>query len=132
MTSPLDKIRSGILNNDMTLVSEGFENLTGESLSGVDKSSDPQEDFIAPTKSKSQGKTRLARTEPIQAGENQFLDDGGESKNIETPEIKLTERNRPKASLIDVQCHICSKTDRIPESLMRGREFYRCDKCSSR
>ena len=132
MTSPLDKIRSGILNDDMKLVSEGFENLTGETLLSVDKSSDPQEDFIAPTKNKSRGKTRLARTEPSKAGENQFLDDGTESKDIETPEIQLTERNRPRASLIDAQCHICNKTDRIPDLLMQGREFYRCDKCSSR
>ena len=49
-----------------------------------------------------------------------------------TPEIELTERNRPRASLIDIQCHICNKTERIPESLMQGREFYRCDRCSSR
>ena len=48
MKSPLDKIRSGILSNDMSLVTEGFENLTGESLSKVDQAPDPQEDFIAP------------------------------------------------------------------------------------
>ena len=50
MTSPLDKIRSGILSNDMKLVSEGFENLTGESLSGVDQTQDPKDDFISPAK----------------------------------------------------------------------------------
>ena len=132
MTSPLDKIRSGILSNDMKLVSEGFENLTGESLSGVDQTQDPKDDFIAPAKNKSKGKPRIARSAPISAGANQFTDDSDESKDIVTPEIELTERNRPRASLIDIQCHICNKTERIPESLMQGREFYRCDRCSSR
>jgi hypothetical protein len=132
MTSPLDKIRSGILSNDMQLVAQGFENLTGESLSKVDQTPDPQEDFIAPAQNPSPGKTRVARTEPIHAGENQFLDDNRESKDIETPEIQLTKRIRPKASLIEVACHLCNKTEKIPEALMQGREFYRCDKCSSR
>ena len=132
MTSPLDKIRSGILSNDMSLVTEGFEKLTGESLSKVDQTPDPQEDFIAPAQNQSPGKSRVARTEPIHAGENQFLDNSSESKGIETPKVKLTERTRSKASLVNVECHICDKTEKIPESLMQGREFYRCDRCSSR
>ena len=132
MTSPLDKIRSGILSNDMSLVTEGFENLTGESLSKVDQAPDPQEDFIAPAQNTSTGKTRIARTEPIHAGENQFLDDNSDATDIETPQIKLTERTRSRASIIDAECHVCGSVEKIPESLMQGREFYRCDKCSRR
>ena len=132
MTSPLDKIRSGILSNDMSLVTEGFEKLTGESLSKVDQTPDPQEDFIAPAQNQSPGKSRVARTEPIHAGENQFLDDNSDAADIETPQIKLTERTRSRASIIDAECHVCGSVEKIPESLMQGREFYRCDNCSRR
>jgi hypothetical protein len=132
MTSPLDKIRSGILSNNMHLVTEGFEKLTGESLSKVDQAPDPKEDFIAPAQNQSPGKTRIARTEPIHAGENQFLDDSIEAKDVETPQVNPTKRTRSRASIIDVRCHICDIVEKIPESLMQGREFYRCDKCSRR
>ena len=132
MTNPLDKIRSGILSNNMQLVAQGFENLTGESLLEVDQTLDSKEDFIAPAKSQSSGKTRVARTEAIHAGENKFIDDNIESKDIETPQVKPTKRTRPKASMVNIECHICNKVEKIPEVLMQGRDFYRCDKCSKR
>ena len=132
MISPLDKIKSGILSNDMQLVAQGFENLTGESLLRVDKTLDPTEDFIAPAKNQLPGKTRVARTEPIHAGANQFVDDDIEAKDVETPQVKPTKRIRPKASMVNIECHICNKVEKIPEILMQGREFYRCEKCSKR
>ena len=64
----------------------------------------------------------------ISVGENQFVDDGMEDKDIITPDISLTPRDRPPAETVEVACHVCNKTYQV-NPVVLGGEFYRCDKC---
>ena len=147
--SPIDKIKKGILDNDMQQVIEGFELLTGQEvrpkettvgdLELLEQETTAEEVVKLPTSSKdldfsmepkkqNTGKQRNARREPIAVGENQFVDDGTEDKDIITPDISLTPRNRPAVEMVDVTCHVCDKNYQV-NPVVLGGEFYRCDKC---
>ena len=147
--NPIDKIKKGILDNDMQQVIEGFELLTGQEvrpkettvgdLELLEQETTAEEvvklstsskdlDFSTEPKKQSTGKQRTARREPISVGENQFVDDGMEDKDIITPDISLTPRDRPPAETVEVACHVCNKTYQV-NPVVLGGEFYRCDKC---
>lgn len=60
---------------------------------------------------------------------NQFLDDGTDAKDIKTPEITLTERNRKPIdkNKIEQQCQLCGKSEMVLPLYVR--EYYRCESC---
>jgi len=146
--SPLDKIKKGILDNDMQQVTEGFELLTGQEvrpkkttvgdLELLEKETTAEEVVKLSTRSKEldfstqpreeQTSRRTAKSEKITVGENQFVDDGLEAKDVTTPDVSLTPRKRPPSKTVKVTCHVCEKTSEIPAQLSQG-EFYRCDDC---
>lgn len=64
----------------------------------------------------------------VQARENEWVDTG-EAKDVETPKVTRTPRNRSVPKKKNVNCHACGKTFQISPSLMFG-EYYRCDRCS--
>tara|TARA_R110002020_G_scaffold107583_9_gene249677 strand:+ start:13406 stop:13855 length:450 start_codon:yes stop_codon:yes gene_type:complete len=145
--SPLEKIKHGILNNNMQTVADGYKLLTGESVSFNPEQEDTEEDrlvvveddetpenegFIAPIKDKNStsGRSRLARSEPILTDEsrsNKFNDDGTEHVNVETPDAPRSPRNRTAKKLIDIKCHLCGETESVHQDLVR--DFYRCSDC---
>ena len=144
---PLDIIKQGILENNIEKVSKGFTELTGEAIEPI-PDVDVEEDnvvadeptssktatdnsFIAPSKSNEpkQGKKRVARTETIVAQENQFVDNGEEARDIQTPEYTPSPRTREPTKLIEVPCHICGVKSMLNEATVGG-EFYRCEDCS--
>tara|TARA_Y100000310_G_C20549634_1_gene747375 strand:- start:529 stop:975 length:447 start_codon:yes stop_codon:yes gene_type:complete len=145
--TPLDQIRKGILEGDMVTVALGYKSLTGEDLRDTEESAAEQietdtppsspilsstsDDFIAPSKkkdSKSSG-NRMARSSPIptESRENLFVDNGKEHKDISTPEIELSPRQRNKFIMIEQECQKCEKTFEVHP--IHKREHYICDRC---
>ena len=139
MISPLEKMRVGIETNDMDLIRVGFEELTGEVTTSPKKSPTTEDppmskndfsDFIASAQSSDPTtKSRVAKTTPVVGGNNTFTDEGTDSKDIETPQIALSPRNRPPVTMVDVPCYKCGKTEKVAQSLVQG-EFHVCGKCA--
>ena len=145
--TPLELIKEGILNDDMEQVILGYKSLTGESISrGSEEEREPEEGEVQETpvqedvreekskdldfsikRSKNDSKSKYAKAEAIQSGENKFVDDGVEASEVTTPEVRRTTR-RPPVDLLDVTCHVCGKTEQINPQLKSG-EFYRCSRC---
>ena len=147
--NPIDKIKKGILDNDMQQVTEGFKLLTGQEvrpkettvgdLELLEQETTAEEvvklptsskdlDFSTESKKQNTGKQRTARREPILIGENKFVDDGTEDKDITTPDVSLTPRDRPPSETVEVVCHVCNTTYQVNPVVLSG-EFYRCDNC---
>ena len=66
-----------------------------------------------------------ARKQKVSAKPNTWTDTG-EHKEISTPDIKKTPRNRPTPKKKSVTCHVCGKKNNVNASFTYG-EFYRCD-----
>ena len=137
--TPLERIKIGILKNDMEEVIQGYMALTGEEVRPEDGVSEVREPSSLPVQkageldfstkpTKSQGKKRLATKAPVQASQNTFVDDGVEHTDIKTPDYKPTLRSRAEATMVDVTCHVCKKEYEVAPVLAQG-EFYRCDSC---
>ena len=71
-----------------------------------------------------------SRRVPVQAQTNAWTDTG-EHKNIETPQITKTPRNRKPAAKTTAQCHVCGKSIKIDKRFQYG-EFIRCDNCGTK
>lgn len=144
--SPIDKIRKGIVENDMRQIIKGFEQLTGENIKPVVSSNlEVQNEEVVnvsatisePVRSKdldfsTTGEPDKSKREPVRAKNNQFIDDGtealvSEDPELKTPDITLTER-RPPANLVEVVCHVCGATEQINKKYKVG-QFHRCGKC---
>jgi hypothetical protein len=143
MINPLEKMKAGIETNDMDLVRVGFEELTGQVTTSPKESPTPVKleeaspkkddfsDFIVSPQS-SGAKSRVAKTEPVVGGQNNtFVDEGIEAKDIETPQITPSPRNRPPSQMVELSCHKCGKTEKVASNLVQG-EFHRCGKCIRR
>ena len=139
MISPLEKMRVGIETNDMDLIRVAFEELTGEVTTGPKNSPTTEvppmnkndfSDFVASAQSSDPTtKSRVAKTAPVVGGDNTFTDEGTDSKDIETPQIALSPRNRPASVTVEILCHKCGKTEKVAQSLVQG-EFHVCGKCA--
>ena len=70
---------------------------------------------------------RSPRRSTVRAGKNTWVDEG-ELKDIKTPDIKPTPRNRKAPKKKEVICRACGKTFKINASLVFG-ESYRCERC---
>lgn len=67
------------------------------------------------------------RKQKVNAQTNTWKDTG-EHKDVETPDIKPSPRNRPSPKIIDVTCRICGKSERVNSAVVYG-EYYRCNNC---
>ena len=144
--SPIDKIKKGILDNDMQQVIEGFELLTGQEVRPKETTAGdlelledetPAEEVVKPptrskeldfsTKPREDQDTKYGKREAIVVGENQFVDDGTEASDVTTPDVGRTTR-RPPVKMVEVRCHVCSGKEMINAQYKSG-EFHRCGKC---
>tara|TARA_R110000824_G_C15161370_1_gene671925 strand:+ start:230 stop:688 length:459 start_codon:yes stop_codon:yes gene_type:complete len=149
--SPLDLIRSGIVENDIKKIMEGFNSLTGEKIEPRRKPEDdpvstedttPREadevqpqvpvrsselDFTVKRDDPDAGKH--GRRESIQVGENQFVDDGLEAtgEEFKTPEVNPTPRRKP-IQMLEVICNSCGRKEEINPAYKTG-SYHRCSKC---
>ena len=152
--SPLELIKNGIIENDLEKIAQGYNALTGESISPTttdepvrepvtgttepedtesNKVSSPMrmrseiEDFAIKRDNLPVGK--YGRKETIQVGENQFVDDATEAvgKEFETPKIAPTPRRKP-VKMIEVVCHACGKKEEVNPAYKTGN-YHRCARC---
>jgi hypothetical protein len=142
--TPIDKIKEGILGNDMEQVIQGFKLLTGEEIrpergNPEEPSAEPiakeavqppmqvrAKDLDFSTKPREE-ESKYGKREPIVVGENQFIDDGTEDTDVTTPDVGRTTR-RPPVKMVEVQCHACGGKEMINAQYKSG-EFHRCGKC---
>ena len=142
--TPLEQIKKGILDGDMVTDALGYKSLTGEDLHNTNASeakvvtppsspilSSSSDDFIAPSKKKDSESSgsRIARSSPIptEGRENLFVDDGKEHKDISTPDIDPSPRQRNKFTMIKQECQKCNKTFEVHP--IHKREHFICDRC---
>ena len=71
------------------------------------------------------------RREVVKFKKNTWQDDGTEFTDMETPKVKRTPRNRKKANIVDVECHVCGKTFKMNSNLVYG-EYQRCNRCGGK
>lgn len=81
------------------------------------------EDFVMNKNQNISGK----RKEPVKAKQNQWVDTG-EFKDITTPEIARTPRNRQSPKKVKTKCYVCGKGFEADSRFVFG-EFHRCDRC---
>ena len=147
--NPIDKIKKGIINNDMEQIIQGFAVITGEEIRPAGRGAkeartpDPKpepateetvqssvqvrsKDLDFSTEPR-ESTSKYGRKESIEVGENQFIDDGTESKDITTPEVARTKR-RPPVKVIKVKCHACGGEEEINAAYKTGT-YHRCGKC---
>tara|TARA_R110000824_G_scaffold14985_5_gene63382 strand:- start:4869 stop:5315 length:447 start_codon:yes stop_codon:yes gene_type:complete len=145
--NPIDTIKEGILTNDMEVIVQGFMALTGEEIRPEgDPNPDPakkperaaeetvqspvqvrSKDLDFSTEPRDEQDTKYGKREPIAVGENQFIDDGIEAKDVITPEVPRTKR-RPPVTLVEVSCHVCGNKEEINPAYKSGT-FHRCSRC---
>lgn len=81
------------------------------------------EDFVMNKNQTVSGK----RKEPVKAKNNQWVDTG-EFKDVVTPEVKRTPRNRDAPKKLKTKCYVCGKNFEADSRFVFG-EFHRCDRC---
>ena len=139
----VEGLREGIKNENMEQIKEAFYELTGETAAPPTEDIKPKEEVreeevrvssvskdldFSIEREEPDDKRRTAKREPIQIGQNQFVDDGVEDADIITPDVPLTPRERPASEIVSVICHVCDKAYEVNPSILGG-EFYRCDQC---
>ncbi len=67
------------------------------------------------------------RREPVKAKGNTWTDTG-EHRDVETPNVQRTPRNRAAPKKKNVTCNACGKKFNVNASIVYG-EYYRCDRC---
>ena len=97
------------------------------SVNATHQEKKPEEDF---TMNRVSSLPSNGRREPVKAGNNTWADTG-EFKEVETPDVTRTPRNRRPPEKKKVVCHVCNKTFEINAGLTYG-EYYRCDRCIKR
>ena len=80
------------------------------------------------TRSKSvESSSRSTPVNEVKNRINTFTDDGTEAKDVETPQVDLTERKRKPFKMIKQTCKKCNETFETHPT--HKREFYVCDRC---
>ena len=145
--TPIELIKEGIMNNDMEKVAQAYSLLTGEKVGqgegqpATEEVSEPQvpEPQVSGQKEKSkdldfsvepredQEAGHYTKSEAIQVGENQFVDNGTESTDVTTPDVPRSTR-RPPVKMVEVECHVCGSKEEVNAEYTAG-DFHRCDKC---
>lgn len=108
--------------NDISIEPEPIKKNVKEETSRV-----ITEDF---TMRKESGIKNSKRKEPVKARQNTWTDTG-EARNIVTPDIKRTPRERQPPKKVDVKCHVCGKEFSTDKRFVFG-EYNRCDRCASK
>ena len=73
----------------------------------------------------------MSNTTEIMTHEASLNYTGSEAKDVTTPEVSRTPRNRKPPAKKTVTCHACGKTFKVNANMVYG-EYYRCDNCTGR
>jgi hypothetical protein len=131
-------IQRGKATNDFDLIRMGMD-----VLEALESQPQPKQTLIAEkTNSKfdmsqftmqksSVANSKVNKKQPISIEKrtNQFLDDGSEAKDVKTPQVERTERNRKTIgeSKVEQKCQLCGKSELVLP--IYAREYYRCETC---
>ena len=120
-----------------TLTEEQKQALLAALTQAENVSEEPQQEEVATnnvsddfTMTKQNNLQSNSRRVPVQAQQNGWTDTG-EHRNVETPEITKTPRNRKPAKKTTAKCHICGKLVNVDKRFQYG-EFIRCDNCGTK
>ena len=142
-----DRIKEGILANDMTLIAEALREFTEEELveatvediNAPSKSTEKDpEDFTMPVSDDDieTARQRLTKRKSLELmdRENKFTDDGtitidevGAELINDTAVQPVTRSRKPASEPVSITCHVCGKTELVHPSLKK--EHHRCDSC---
>jgi hypothetical protein len=86
-----------------------------------------RDDFLFTIKQKTNEPTASSPVTDIKNRVNLFQDDGTIAKDITTPEIAPTERNRKQYKPVDQLCQRCNKSFAVNPAHVR--DFFVCDPC---
>ena len=138
--TPIELIKEGISNNDMEKIIQAYNLLTEEKIGKEGKQSEPlSEPPVSVRKEKAkdldfsvepredQDSGHYAKSESIQVGKNQFIDNGTDAIDVTTPKVTRSTR-RPPVKMAEVKCHVCGSVEEINAQYKTG-DFHRCDKC---
>jgi hypothetical protein len=120
-------LKKAIETNDEELIALASSLMSEQDTAAPIEKKDDNNEFIF-TMPKSQNDNK--RGVPINAIKkrvNTFQDDGVEAKDITTPDIKPTERKRPRFQPIHQICQKCNKS--IQTHPTHKRDFFICDRC---
>lgn len=131
-------IAKGKMLNDPELINMGLEMLGDDTEIVVEKKTVINKDNMAfdisnftMNSSKSTAMDSKNKKQPIYTGprENKWNDDGTEGKDILTPQVAKTERNRKpvESEKILQVCEACGKREKVLP--LYAREYYRCESC---
>ena len=84
------------------------------------------EDFTVERKVKNNDRRRT-----VKAGKNNWVDDGAEFKEVDTPDFTRTPRRKSAPQKKEVDCHVCGRVFKVDPRHTYG-EFHRCNKCTGR
>ena len=86
-------------------------------------------DFLSPIIQDSNIETRKGGTpvNEVKNRSNEFVDDGSEAKDVQTPDTKPTDRKRRPYKAIEQKCQRCDKV--VETNPTHKREFFVCDRC---
>ena len=88
-----------------------------ETVDGPVQDAEVKEDFSVTRKPTKFSKSK----EPVRARKNTWTDEGEcRGKDLETPNVKRTPRNRKPPAKKTVRCHACGKTEKVNASLVFG------------
>lgn len=120
-------LKKAIETNDEELIALASSLMTDEDKPTQAQKVDNSSDFIFTMPKSQQENKRGTPVNEVRQRVNIFQDDGIEAKDITTPDIKPTERKRPKFQAIDQVCQKCNKIFKTHPT--HKRDFFVCDRC---
>jgi len=73
---------------------------------------------------------KISRPVEVKTRKNEFVDNGSEHKDVETPVVQLTERRRQPFKKVEQTCTSCNRTVEVHPQF--ARDFFKCDRCMRR
>ena len=120
-------LKKAIETNDEELIALASSLMADEDKPTPAQKVDNNSEFIFTMPKSQQENKRGTPVNEVRQRVNIFQDDGVEAKDITTPDIKPTERKRPKFQPIDQVCQKCNKIFKTHPA--HKRDFFVCDRC---
>jgi hypothetical protein len=120
-------LKKAIETNDEELIALASSLMSETEKTPSAQKIDNNSEFIFTMPKSQQENKRGTPVNAIKTRVNSFQDDGVEAKDITTPDIKPTERKRPRFQPIQQVCQKCNRS--VQTHPTHKRDFFICDKC---
>lgn len=144
--TPLEMIKTGLENEDFTLIQKAYKIMSGETVKVGSGNSQQfvtehvEAEHIANTNMKSNGNPRFTKKIPIQLSKVNLFTDTGE-RGDKTTTIKTVKKKKGPSLFVDVVCKECGDSRKINKELLPvsfedgvrdKKRPYVCDDCIAR